>query len=214
MQKTVGIAADVPSLSREERAHIQELVGLVRLKMSRGSKSEARIHVIAGLSIDKFDKDLNVLLASLYESDGEYAKAELIYKDLIVLHENDPEIYLRLGNTLYAQEKYEVAYEVYRRLLLIDESNFEALEMFAMAAYRLEKYDDVIAAARRYVKKFPASIDMLHLLADASLRVGDRPEALVVLKKIQNMEPYNAEVKSLIERVRIELDMEANFNRE
>ncbi len=193
-----------PILSREDRKHIQELVSLVRLKIARGALAEARVHVVAGLSIDKFDRDLNLLLASLYEANNDHAKAELVYKDLIVLYAGDPEIYLRLARSLALQEKYEIAYEVYRRLLEIDPENFEARELFASVAFTLEKYEEAREAARRYLKKFPANIEMMHLLAESHICLEDHERALEVLEKIQNLEPYNHDIRSLIDRIRHE----------
>jgi len=88
---------DMPeALTKEEKENITELVKGIKIKLSRGETAEARARIVEGLSIDKFNKDLNCLLASMYEAEKDYKKAELIYKDIIVFHESDLELYLKL----------------------------------------------------------------------------------------------------------------------
>jgi hypothetical protein len=88
---------DMPEpLTKEEKENISELIKSIKIKLSRGETSEARARIVEGLSIDKFNKDLNCLLAGMYEAEKDYKKAELIYKDIIVFHETDLELYLKL----------------------------------------------------------------------------------------------------------------------
>lgn len=88
---------DMPEpLSKEEKENISELIKGIKIKLSRGEASEARARIVEGLSIDKFNKELNCLLASMYEAEKDYKKAEMIYKDIIVFHETDLELYLKL----------------------------------------------------------------------------------------------------------------------
>ena len=92
-----------PTLSPEKQLFLAELVKHVRTKMARGEFTEARSKIIEGLAIDKWHKDLNCLLASLYERDKDYRKAEFVYKDLILVHDMDSEIYMKLGFALSIQ---------------------------------------------------------------------------------------------------------------
>jgi tetratricopeptide (TPR) repeat protein len=110
-------AVEIPRISPEVRAELNDLAKIIRTKIARGEITEARTKIIEGLSIDKWHKDLNCLLASLYERDNEYRKAELIYKDLILVHDTDAEIYMKLGFSLSIQGKFEIAYEIYKKLL-------------------------------------------------------------------------------------------------
>ena len=65
-------------LTSEEKQTIGELATTARLHIARGEFHDARARIIEGLSIDKFHKELNILLASLYEIDRDYKKAELV----------------------------------------------------------------------------------------------------------------------------------------
>ena len=103
---------EVPSVVTEEAPHgltpddkqnLLELTKVVKTKIARGEFSEAKSKIIEGLTVDKFDKELNCLLASLYERDKDYRRAELVYKDLVIVHETDPELYTKLGFALSMQ---------------------------------------------------------------------------------------------------------------
>lgn len=58
-----------------------------------------------------------MMLAGLYEQDHHFEKAEYIYKDLAVMHQNDIEILEKLGNVLIIQRRYEIALEMYKKIL-------------------------------------------------------------------------------------------------
>jgi tetratricopeptide (TPR) repeat protein len=92
---------------------------------------------VEGLSIDKFNKELNCLLASLYENEKDYKRAEIVYKDLIILHPMDTELYLKLGFVIVIQSKYEIAYEIYKKLHDLDPHNTEAMNMLAHITHEI-----------------------------------------------------------------------------
>lgn len=201
-------------LSTDEKQQLGELIKLIRTKISRGEFHEARIRIIEGLAIDKFSKDLNLLLASLYEKEKDYKKAEMIYKDLIILNDTDPELYLKFGFALSIQGKYEVAYEVYKKLLTIDEGNLETIEMLANLGLELEHHRESNEYAKLFLRKFPRHVDMLQLVAINCIHLGDRREAIDHLQKIRTIEPYNAKVNEMIKKLELELELEKNFSGE
>lgn len=198
-------------LTGEEKQYLGELIKNIRTRIARGEYQEARARIIEGLSMDKFHKDLNTLLASLYEKEKDYKKAELIYKDLILLHDTDTEIYLRLGFALSIQGKYEIAYEIYKKLLSLDESSMETVEMLANLAHQLGHSTESNEYARLYLKKHPHNIDMLYLVAVNAMDLGLRDEALEALKKVRTFEPYNQKINDQIEKIDLELELERNF---
>ena len=199
-------------LSKDQKQAISDIVKLVKSKLSRWEYSDAKAKIIEWLSIDKFNKDLNVLLASLYEKDKDYKKAELIYKDLIVLNDHDTEIYLKLWFILSIQTKYEVAYEIYKKLHTIDKSNTEAVEMLCNLAHHLWNYEDSKHYSKIFLKKSPNNIDILYLQSLNLINLNDRKGALEFLQKVRQLEPYNVKVNELVEKVKLEIELEKNFN--
>lgn len=202
---------DKEVLSGDQKQHITDLIKSIKTRIARGEFSEARARIIEGLSIEKFNKDLNCLLASIYEKDRDYKKAELIYKDLILMNDTDPELYLKLGFALSIQGKYEIAYEIYKRLLSLDEGNIETVDMLANLGHQLGNHQESNEYAYIFLKKNPHNTDILYLTVINHINLEERTAALESLKKIQTIDPYNTKIQDLIKKVKIELEMENNF---
>lgn len=199
-------------LSKDEKDEIVEIAKIAQNKISRWEYSDAKAKIIEWLSIDKFNKQLNILLASIYEKDKDYKKAEFIYKDLIVLNEHDTEIYLKLGFILSIQSKYEVAYEIYKKLHCLDKTNMEAIEMLANIGHHLGNFEDSRLFTKIFLKKNPRNIDLLYLQALNLINLEERKEAIEMLLKVRQIEPYNVKVNELIDKVQLELELEKNFS--
>ena len=199
------------ALSGDEKQHLVELIKTVKTRIARGEFSEARARIIEGLSIEKFNKDLNCLLASLYEKERDYKKAELIYKDLILMNDTDPELYLKLGFALSIQGKYEIAYEIYKRLLSLDENSTETLDMLSNLGHQLSLHKESNDYAYLFLKKNPHNTDILYLVAINHVNLEERHLALESLKKIRTIDPYNSKIQELIKKLELEIEMENNF---
>lgn len=203
---------DAPNvLTPERRAEISELAKLIRTKIARGELTDARSKIIEGLAIDKWNKELNCLLASLYERDNEYRKAEFIYKDLILVHDTDPEIYMKLGFSLSIQGKYEIAYEIYKKLLELSDSHIEAAEMLANIAHELGRHEQAIEYSKLFLKSYPRNADMLTVLSVSLIERGQKEEALEALSKLKNLDPYNPRVREMKEKLELELELSQKF---
>ncbi len=197
----------------DDRQQASEIAKLAKTKIARGEFTEAKAKIIEGLTYDKFDKELNCLLASLYEREKDFKKAELVYKDLIVVHDTDPEIYLKLGFALSMQTKYEIAFEIYKKLHAITGGSDEAVEMLANLAYQLERYEEARNSAKEYLKKHPRNVEMLNLLASSQANLGERKEALETLEKLRVIDPYNSKIREFAEKIALELELEGNFGK-
>lgn len=207
-----AIDESIPNiLTPERRAEISELAKVVRTKIARWELSDARSKIIEGLAIDKWHKELNCLLASLYERDNEYRKAEFIYKDLILVHDTDPEIYMKLGFSLSIQGKYEIAYEIYKKLLELSDSHIEAAEMLANIAHELGRHDNAIEYSRLFLKSYPRNADMLTVLSVSLIERWQKQEALESLTKLKNLDPYNPRVREMKEKLELELELGKQF---
>lgn len=198
-------------LSGDQKQYLSELIKTIKTRIARGEFSEARARIIEGLSIEKFNKDLNCLLASLYEKDRDYKKSELIYKDLILMNDTDPELYLKLGFVLSIQGKYEIAYEIYKRFLSLDENNTETIDMLANLGHQLGYHEESNEYAYIFLKKNPHHSDILYLTAINHINLKERAFALESLKKIRTIDPYNSKIQELIKKIELEIELENNF---
>ena len=198
-------------ITPEDRSNLVELTKIIRTKIARGEITEAKAKIIEGLSIDKWHKDLNCLLASLYERESEYRKAELIYKDLILVHDTDAEIYMKLGFSLSIQGKFEIAYEIYKKLLEQGEGHIEAAEMLANIAHELARHEAAAQYAKMFLKTYPRNADMLTVLAVSQIELGEKSDALETLEKLKNLDPYNPRVREMKDKLELELELARTF---
>ncbi len=201
----------IKALTRKQQDIVNEIVKIVKTKLWRWEFTDAKTKIIEWLSIDKFNKELNCLLASIYEKDKDYKKAELIYKDLIIANDLDIEIYLKLWFVLSVQWKYEIAYEIYKKLNSIDPNNIESIEMLANIWHHLWFYEESKKYAKLYLKNNPRHIDILYLQALNYINLQERKEWLEMLKKLKNIDPYNVKVNELVNKLQLELELENNF---
>jgi superkiller protein 3 len=51
------------------------------------------------------------------QATGNYAQAELIWRQVLQVRSNDAFVYNKLGYSLYRQKKYDLAVEAYRKSL-------------------------------------------------------------------------------------------------
>lgn len=210
---SVSEVEEPSALTSDDRQQASEIAKLAKTKIARGEFTEAKSKIIEGLTYDKFNKELNCLLASLYERDKDFKKAELVYKDLIVVHDTDSEIYMKLGFALSMQTKYEIAFEIYKKLHAITDGSDEAVEMIANLAYQLERFEESRNSAKEYLKRHPRNIEMLNLLASSQANLGERKEALETLEKLRVIDPYNSKIREFAEKISLELELEDNFGK-
>jgi tetratricopeptide (TPR) repeat protein len=198
-------------LSHVQKQELSDLIKLIQTKIARSEYAEAKQKIISWLSIDKFHKELNCMLASLYEWESDFKKAEIVYRDLILVYDVDIELYLKLWFVLSVQKKYEIAHEIYKKLLTIEENHQEALEMCSHLATQLELHEEAKTYSKMYLKQNPNSVEVLKLLLDNLLILEEHQEALEILRKIKHIEPYNNRVRELIDKLETESQLADNF---
>lgn len=191
---------------------LYELTNSAKTLIARGLLPEARAAVIEGLSLKKNHRDLNVLLGEIYEKQGNFEKAKIIYKDLAIDHTEDEEILEKLANILIIFKEWNIAYELYKKILSIGSDKENALFMLVNIAKEIGDFSDVYQYSRAYLKEWPNDKDMLASLSEAQIRLGKRKEAIETLIKYKNLSPYEAaEIQAYIDQLVIEEENSKNF---
>ena len=135
----------IESVSKlEEVAELEpsSVVVLYRLAMEnyRAGKNKIAIEwVEKALAINPNKKDINILAASLYSSGKQYAKAEKIYKKLILLDKTDPDAYLYLAAVYSEQKKYDLAIRNFDLLTRFPDYEQKHLAYYYGARTKFEK---------------------------------------------------------------------------
>lgn len=208
------IQKDIPKVD----PHIEELYELTKQAktlMARGLSAEAQMKIIEGLALKKDHRELNLLLWEIYESEKRFDKAEIIYRDLALVHTEDEEILKHLANNLIIGKKYNIAYEIYKKILSFGQDDENSLYMLANLAREMNDMSDVYHYSRLYLKSWPMDRDMLSLLSESQILLGKRKEAIETLTKLKNLSPYDAvEISEYIEKLKTEEEMARNFQTE
>ncbi len=199
------------SLSREKQEKVVEIVSMTHTLIARGQLEEARTFIVSGLALDKDHRELNLLMASLYERDHAYTKAEYIFKDLAKLYPDDIEILEHLATALAMQHRYELAYEIYKKIISLGGENEEILYTITHLASELSLSDDVYIYAKSYLKQYPRNPEILWLYSQSLIKKWERKEAIETLIKLKNLTPYNQEIVDLIGKLVTEEELAGNF---
>jgi len=96
---------------------LSEITKKVKINSSKSYLEKAKSLIIEGLAIDKYDKELNIELATIYEKEKNYKNAEYIYEDLIHMYKNDTNILKKLAYVLALQRRFSESVEVYEKAL-------------------------------------------------------------------------------------------------
>lgn len=185
----------------EEKQKLAELTRKVKVCIGKWDYDIAKSLVIEWMLIDKFNKDLNLELASLYVLENNYLKAEYIYKDLLLVHDDDFDVLKKLAYALSMQEKYDLAIEIYKKALEKNTSDYDITNMLASLTYYNSNYLESIDYLRKCLKERWKDKDNLYLLAASYKNIWKLEDAANVLRRILELDPYNETIKKELELI-------------
>lgn len=190
---------------------ITNLVSSVRTLIARGMIIEAQTLIVEGLSLEKDNRDLNLLLGQIYEQEGQYEKAEYIYKDMAELHSEDVEILEKLANVLIIEKKNIVANEIYKIIHTLTGNTETTLYMLTHISNTLHDNTATLLYAKQYVLQWPKNPEIIALLAVTQVNLGLRKDAIVTYKNLKNLTPYSHEIAETIQQLLLEEELAHNF---
>lgn len=210
-EKSSAKSPKKPHIKPEKREKLIEIINNVKTLIARGQIDDARALIVSGLSIEKDNRELNLLMASLYERDHAFAKAEFILKDIATENPDDIEILTHLATDLAMQRKYDVSYELYKKILSLGGESEECLYTLTHLASEMSLSEDVVLYARSYLKQYPHNPEILWIYVQWLISRGQRKEAVETLIKLKNLTPYNQEIADLIQKLVTEEELAGNF---
>lgn len=183
----------------EKKQEISALLKKVKLYISKWEYDLAQNIIIEWLVIDKFNKDLNLELASICIIEKKYSKAEFIYKDLLLVHNNDSDILKKLWYILSMQEKYDLAIEMYKKALAKKSGDNEVVNMLAHLCFYKWLYSESINYFKIFLRQYPKDTENIYYLAKSYEKIHNYKDAILNLEKILALEPYNEDIKKDLE---------------
>lgn len=182
----------------KELNYLNDLIKRVKLNSSKWYYDTSKWLIIEWLSIDKYNRELNIELAYIYEKEWKYRNAELIYKDLITYYKNDFTILKRLGFVLFKQDKLEESFDIYNKLHVKKMADDEVVEFLSEISFDLEKYKESLKFINAYLRNKPRDTDRLFMKAFCYEHFRDFNDAITVYKRILELQPYNTKARDKI----------------
>ena len=186
-------------ITAKDSKKIAEILKRVKINKSKWYFDTAKSLVIEWLAIDKINKDLNLELASIYEDEKEYKKAEYIYIDLLDAYKDNFEVLKKLGYNLAIQQRYEDSIEVYLKAHNKVKWDIEIIEHLADLTYQIKFYKKSLKYTKLFLKQHPRNTEKLKMKAFCYEALGETMDAINTYKKVIELQPYNSQVQDKIE---------------
>ena len=190
-EKSYKKDASEKKLSDIEKTKLVEIVRRVKTNSLKWYFDTAKWLIIEGLSIDKFNKDLNLELASIYQREKKYENAEIIYNDLLDVYKWDYEIMKNLAYIYALQSKLNESKEMYEKVHNKNTWDEEVINMLSEITYDLKDYKLALKYINQYLKFKPRDLDKYNMKAVCFEELRDFKDSLEMHKKILELQPYN-----------------------
>jgi len=181
-------------LSPEQNKKIKEIVKRVQINTAKWYYDTAKSLIVEWLAIDKYNKDLNLELAWIYEADKDYKKAEFIYRDLLEVQEDTFIILKKLGYNLALQRKFEESLAVFLEAHNKRKNDIETIETIADLMYELKYYKKALKFIKLFLKEHPRNTEKLKMKAYCYEVLGKNEEALEAYNRVLELQPYNSQI--------------------
>lgn len=162
---------------------------------AHGKYDEAEKLYIRALTVDPRAHDTQTALAKLYLTTDRDAKAEALYKEILMKIE-DAACYANLGLVLYKQGKYAEACAAYERALEKDPSHAQRTFALGRCYMATGQYDLAAPLLERASIRLSRDTVLLRLLAECYMHIKDIDSAEATYRRINKLEPYDEEIKA------------------
>ncbi len=193
-------------LTKEQVNRINELLKRAKVNSSKWHLSAAKNLIVEWLAIDKYNKNLNFELASIYESEKNYKNAQYIYKDLMDNLWNKFILSKKMASVLLKQWFTKKAIKFYKKALKKKPSDIETIEILSELNFDIKDYEASLVYTVMYLKDNPRDPNKLMIRWFCLEKVRDLRWAIVQYKKVLEMQPYNSEIRDRIEKLERKLE--------
>lgn len=200
--KEVTVEEFIPSRDEVDEKDVKKADSLVKkadIVMGKGDEKGAEKYLIQALALDPSCIEAYKRLAYLYLRQGQFGKAESIYRKLVVTITDDPTLFSNLGMALYSQQKLGDAKSYYKKALELDAERPGRFFSLAQIHYELEEFEDALNHFRRAVEMDPRNLDYLLTLAHFYIDRELHAEARHLLDDILAAFPDNEEAAKMKE---------------
>lgn len=159
--------------------------------LEKGDLQNAAKLLIQSLALDPSNQMVYHKLGLLYLKQGQYSKAEMFYRKLILTAVEDPSYFSNLALALYQQKKLTEAKSFYQRAVELDQSRAGRFFSLAQVLYELQEFQQAIDHLQKAIGLEPKNADYHLTLAQFYLDQSMVNEAEKLLKELDILCPNN-----------------------
>lgn len=189
---------EVASLSAQE---VKKKLGRAEVAVKRGDFDAASALLEEILEADDGHLEANLQIGRMNMKREDFAGAELYFSKLVNL-KKDPVFFSNLGAALYNQQRLLEAAEAYENAVALDDKRAARFESLAQVYHELGDIENALKHFEVASRKKPKDMNLKFVLAEYYERLERFDEALSLLEKILEADPYNKDVKAKHKAIR------------
>lgn len=166
--------------------------------MARRQYDDVERLLIQALTVTPTSIEVRAHLAKLYLVMDRDAKAEALYRELL-LEEVNISFHANLGLACYKQGKFGEACISYNNAFQMDSKNPERAAMLGKSCIAAKRYAEAIELLEFATERLARDVELLGLLGSCYEMLGNNPAAQEAYRKIHRLQPYDENVKKKLE---------------
>lgn len=175
------------------------------LAMARKDFGEAKRALIQAMSLAREELPVSLKLGEVYMETEDFKKAEALYQKLLDEGYEHAAIYENMGKIRLKNKAYKEAIQAYVRAVELDEKDDRKLVALGKLYNLMMRYSVSAECFKRAAEIKPREVEYLTLLAQACAADEDFENALFTYERILTIEPYNENIKSAAQDVRLKI---------
>lgn len=194
----------IPSSKDVNPKDVVKADSLVKKADAFASKADLRgaeKSLISAISLDPGSVEAYKRLGMIYLRQGQYGKAEGIYRKLSATITDDPTYFSNLGMSLFSQKKLEPAKIYYKKAIELDDKRAGRFFSLGQILYELNETEEALDNFQKALSLDPNNLDYLLTLAHLYMEKEMKPEARQLLGEILLAFPDNEDAKKMMENM-------------
>lgn len=185
-----------PKITEANKLKVIDILKRVEINSAKWYFDFSKNLIVEWLSMDKFNRDLNMALASIYEKEKNYLNAEYIYKDLLEHLSVDFVIMKKLWYIYALQDKYKDSLNIYEKIHKKKMADDEVIDILSELTFTMKLYKKTLKYSNLYLVSQPRNVHKLFIKAKSLEKLWQPVDAKSVYERILELQPYNTKAKN------------------